>query len=64
MLISSIWAYRLAGPMRGIVASQRALLRDVAVISVMREGGAPSAVAEATQLIGRWSMRTTICWAF
>ena len=53
MLISPIWAYRLAGPMRSFVASQRAFLRDVAVISVMREGRAPNAVAEATQLIGR-----------
>ena len=39
--------------MRSFVASQRAFLRDVAVISVMREGRAPNAVAEATQLIGR-----------
>ena len=53
VLVSPIWAYRLAGPMRSFVASQRASLRDVAVISVMGEGGAPNAVAEVTRLIGR-----------
>ncbi len=53
VLVSPIWAYRLAGPMRSFVASQRASLRDVAMISVMGEGGAPNAVAEVTQLIGR-----------
>lgn len=41
MLVSPIWAYRLAGPMRSFVVAQRASLRDVAVISVMGESGAP-----------------------
>lgn len=53
VLISPIWVYRLAGPMRSFVAMQRASLRDVAVISGMGERGAPNAVAEVTRLIGR-----------
>ena len=53
VLISPIWAYRLAGLMRSFVAAQCASLRDVAVISVMGESGAPNAVAEVTRLIGR-----------
>ena len=48
VLVSPIWAYRLAGPMRSFVAAQRASLRDVAVISVMGESGAPK-----SRLIGR-----------
>ena len=53
VLISPIWAYRLAGPMRSFVVAQRASLRDFAVISVMGGSGAPNAVAEVTRLIGR-----------
>jgi hypothetical protein len=53
VLVSPIWAYRLAGPMRSFVASQHASLRDVAVISVMGESGAPNAVAEVSRLTGR-----------
>jgi hypothetical protein len=53
VLISPIWAYRLAGPMRSFVASRRKQLRDVAVLSVMGSRGAPNAVAEVTRLIGR-----------
>ena len=39
--------------MRSFVASQHTSLRDVAVISVMGEGGAPNAVAEVSRLFGR-----------
>ena len=53
VLVSPIWAYRLAGPMRSFVASQHASLRDVVVISVMGGSGAPNAVAEVSRLIGR-----------
>jgi len=53
VLISPIWAYRLAGPMRSFVAAQHASMNDVAVISVMGESGAPNAVAEVSRLIGR-----------
>lgn len=53
VLVSPIWGQRLAGPMRSFVGTQRNHLPDVAVISVMGGRGAPNAVAEISQLIGR-----------
>lgn len=53
VLVSPIWAYRLAGPMRSFVAAHRSSLGDVAVVSVMGESGAPNAVAEVSGLLGR-----------
>jgi hypothetical protein len=46
VLVSPIWALRLAGPMRSFAARRRDHLPDVAVISVMGGRGAPNAVAE------------------
>ena len=53
VLIAPIWAHQLAGPMRSFVAMHRAQLPAVAVVSVMESRGAPRAVAEIGQLIGR-----------
>jgi hypothetical protein len=53
VLVSPIWAGRLAGPMRSFVALRRDVLRDVAVVSVMGGQGAPGAVAEVAAVIGR-----------
>lgn len=53
VLISPIWALRLAGPMRSFVARRRDHLPDVAMVSVMGGSGAPEAAAEVTRLIGR-----------
>ena len=53
VLVSPIWAGRLSGPMRSFVAQRKASLRDVAVVSVMGNRGAPGALAEVTRLIGR-----------
>jgi len=53
VLVSPIWGQRLAGPMRSFVGTRRNHLPDVAVISVMGGRGAPNAVAEISQLIGR-----------
>jgi flavodoxin len=53
VLVSPIWAGRLAGPMRSFVASHKDALRDVAVISVMGGRGASHAAAEVCRLIGR-----------
>jgi hypothetical protein len=53
VLVSPIWAGRLAGPMRSFVDSRRALLPDVAVVSVMGGQGAPDAVAEIGKRLGR-----------
>lgn len=59
VLISPIWAYRLAGPMRSFVARMRDKLPDVAVVSVMGSSGAPNAVAEVGQLLGRSPLLST-----
>jgi hypothetical protein len=53
VLVSPIWAQRLAGPMRSFVAERRVALPDMAVVSVMGGRGAPNAVAEIAQLTGR-----------
>jgi hypothetical protein len=53
VLISPIWAFRLASPMRSFVARRRDHLPEVAVISVMGGAGAPNAVAEVGQLLER-----------
>ena len=62
VLVSPIWTYRLAGPTCSFVASQRASLRDVAVISVMGESGAPNAVAEVSRRIGRPPLMNAAFW--
>jgi hypothetical protein len=59
VLVSPIWAYRLAGPMRSFVAQNRHALPDVAVISVMGSRGAPNAEAEIAALLGRTPMLST-----
>jgi hypothetical protein len=53
VLVSPIWAYRLASPMRSFVAARHGELRNVAVISAMGNRGAPNAVAEISRLLGR-----------
>lgn len=53
VLVSPIWAFRLAGPMRSFVNTRREHLPDVAVISVMGGAGASNAVREIERLTGR-----------
>lgn len=53
VLVSPIWAYRLASPMRSFVADRRDDLQQIAVVSVMGGSGAPNAVAEIGHLLGR-----------
>ncbi|QHE86141.1 flavodoxin family protein [Hydrogenophaga sp. BPS33] len=53
VLVSPIWALRLAGPMRSFVVAERERLRDVAVVSVMGGQGGPNAVAEVADILGR-----------
>lgn len=52
VLVSPIWMYRLAGPMRSFVAAHRDALRRVAVVSTMGSAGASNAVAEIAHLLG------------
>jgi hypothetical protein len=53
VLVSPIWMYRLAGPMRTFVVHHRDVLRRVAVISTMNSAGASNAVGEIAHLLGR-----------
>lgn len=53
VLLSPIWMYRLAGPMRSFIAAHRAALRRVAVVVTMNSGGASNAVAEIADVLGR-----------
>jgi flavodoxin len=59
VLISPIWAERLAGPMRTFVSQHAAQLNHVAVISVMASRGAPNAVAEVGRIAGKSPVLTT-----
>ncbi|HJS02688.1 MAG TPA: flavodoxin [Variovorax sp.] len=59
VLVSPIWAQRLAGPMRSFVAQRRDDLPDVAVVSVMGDHGAPKAVAEIGRILGRAPFSST-----
>jgi hypothetical protein len=52
VLVSPIWMYRLAGPMRSFVVQHRDALRRVAVISTMNAAGASNAVGEIARLLG------------
>lgn len=53
VLVSPIWMYRLAAPMRSFVAHRRDSLHRVAVISTMGSRGAVNAVAEIGALLRR-----------
>ena len=53
VLVSPIWLYGLAGPMRTFVAQEHAALKRVAVLSIMGRVGGFNAVAEIEQLLGR-----------
>ena len=52
VLVSPIWVYGLAGPMRSFIAERAADLRQVAAISAMGAQGASNAVAEIARLLG------------
>jgi hypothetical protein len=52
VLLSPIWMYRLAGPMRSFIAARRESLRRVAVVLTMGSGGASNAVAEIAHVLG------------
>jgi hypothetical protein len=59
VLVSPIWVYRLAGPMRSFVAAHKEVLRRVAVVSTMDSGGATNAVSEIAQLLGHGIVAAT-----
>ncbi len=59
VLVSPIWAARLAGPMRSFVTAHREAFREVVVVSLMGGKGHQGAVAELAHLIGRAPLRNT-----
>ena len=59
VLVSPIWIYRLAGPMRSFIADRAADLKQVAVVSVMGAKGASNAVAEIGRLLGHAPVAAT-----
>ena len=59
VLVSPIWFYRLASPMRSFVAERARDLRQVAVVSVMGSQGGLNAAAEIAELLGRAPLLAT-----
>lgn len=59
VLVSPIWFYRLAGPMRSFVAERARDLRQVAVVSVMGSKGGLNAAAEIAELLGHAPLLAT-----
>lgn len=51
VLVSPIWVYRLAGPMRSFIVDHKAELRRVASVSTMGSRGATNAIAEIGQVL-------------
>ena len=52
VLVSPIWAWRLAGPMRSFIAAHQDALRRVAVLSTRGGSGASNALLEIDRLLG------------
>jgi flavodoxin len=53
VLVSPVWVYGLAGPMRSFVAEYGASLKKFAILSVMGRVGGSSAAAEIERMLGR-----------
>ncbi|MES2787210.1 MAG: flavodoxin [Pseudomonadota bacterium] len=63
VLVSPIWAYRLAGPMRSFVVDHKDALRRVAVVQIMGSAGASNAFGEIAHLLGHGLIDTVACIA-
>lgn len=53
VIVSPIWAYQMAGPMRTFLAENAGRLRRLAQVTIMNAAGASNAVGEATRLLQR-----------
>jgi hypothetical protein len=53
VIVSPVWMYRLAGPMRSFVTEHRRHLGRVAQITTMNAAGASNAIAEVARLLHR-----------
>lgn len=58
LLISPIWMYRLAGPMRSFIVRYKDNLNQVAVIETMNAASTSNALAEIGHLLGHRLMET------
>lgn len=58
VLVTPVWAYRLAGPMRSFVAQHGSQLPAAAVVSAMASNGAFNAEAEVATLTGQQPFMT------
>ncbi|MES2634808.1 MAG: flavodoxin [Pseudomonadota bacterium] len=63
VLVSPIWVYRLAGPMRSFVVDHRDALKRVAVVQTMNSAGASNAFGEIAQLLGHGLIDAVACTA-
>ncbi len=63
VLVSPIWMYRLAGPMRSFVAGHKNALKRVAVIQTMNSAGATNAFGEIAHLLGHGVVDAIACKA-
>ena len=52
VIVSPIWAYQMAGPMRTSLTQNAGRLQRVAQLTIMNAAGASNAVAEATRVLG------------
>lgn len=58
VIVSPIWSYRLAGPMRSFIAEHASSIHRVAQVTTMNHGGASNAVGEVARLLRRPPVRT------
>jgi hypothetical protein len=58
VIVSPIWSYRLAGPMRSFVAENASRIHRVAQVTTMNSGGASNAVGEVASMLHRAPIRT------
>lgn len=52
VIVSPIWAYQMAGPMRSFLREYKSRIHRYAQVTVMNAAGASNAVAEAARLMG------------
>jgi hypothetical protein len=53
VIVSPIWAYRMAGPMRSFLAQHAGRIQRYAQVTLMNASGASNAVREAARLLQR-----------
>lgn len=53
LIVSPIWAYQMAGPMRSFIVANAGKILQFAQLTMMNSGGASNAVKEAARLFGR-----------